>query len=50
MGSVEFAGQESDGPGAQLRLTDPGVDGVASGRPLVLTVHSGMGDVEVRRG
>lgn len=50
MGSVAFAGEESDGPGALLTLTDPGADGVAAGRPIVLTVRSGAGDVEVRRG
>jgi hypothetical protein len=50
LGNVVFDGQENDGPGAQLRVDDLGADGVASGRPIVLTVHSGVGDVAVDRG
>ena len=50
LGSVEFDDQEMDGPGARLDVNDLGADGVASGRPLVLDVHAGVGSVEVHRG
>ena len=50
LGSVEFDDQEADGPGARLSVDDLGADGVASGRPLVLDVHAGVGSVEVHRG
>jgi hypothetical protein len=50
LGSVEFDDQESDGPGAKLSVNDLGADGVASGRPIVLDVHAGVGSVEVHRG
>jgi len=49
MGSIEFDDQTSDGPGATLTVDDLGADGRASGRPLVLDVHAGMGSVEVHR-
>ena len=47
---MEFDDQEMDGPGARLSVNDLGADGVASGRPLVLDVHAGVGSVEVHRG
>jgi phage shock protein PspC (stress-responsive transcriptional regulator) len=50
LGSVEFDDEEADGPGARLSVDDLGADGVASGRPLVLDVHAGVGSVEVHRG
>jgi phage shock protein PspC (stress-responsive transcriptional regulator) len=50
VGSVAFAGQESDGPDARLQVNDLGADGVASGRPIVLDVQAGVGSVEVHRG
>ncbi|MDN5748192.1 MAG: PspC domain-containing protein [Pseudonocardia sp.] len=49
-GRVAFADRESEGPGAALRVTDLGDDGVRSGRPLEITIEAGAGDVEVRRG
>lgn len=50
IGRVAFAGRESEGPGAELRVTDLGDDGVRSGRPLQISVEAGAGNVEVRRG
>ena len=50
MGDVTFDDQGNDGPGARLHVDDLGADGVASGRPIVLTVQSGVGDVAVHRG
>jgi phage shock protein PspC (stress-responsive transcriptional regulator) len=50
LGDVTFDGQESDGPGAELHVDDLGVDRAPSGRPLVLTVQAGVGDVAVHRG
>ena len=49
MGSIAFDDRTSDGPGATLTVDDLGADGRASGRPLVLDVHAGMGSVEVNR-
>ena len=48
--TVTFDDQGNDGPGARLNIDDLGADGVASGRPIVLTVQSGVGDVAVHRG
>jgi hypothetical protein len=50
LGDVTFDDQGNDGPGARLNIDDLGADGVASGRPIVLTVQSGVGDVAVHRG
>jgi phage shock protein PspC (stress-responsive transcriptional regulator) len=50
VGSVTFDDQEVDGPGAELHVDDLGADRVAAGRPLVLDVQAGAGDVEVHRG
>ncbi|WP_433289746.1 PspC domain-containing protein [Pseudonocardia sp. CA-142604] len=51
VGSVEFGTREESGPGAHLAVAnDLGADGVASGRPLILSIESGAGSVEVHRG
>ena len=50
VGSVEFDDQENSGPDARLTVNDLGADGVASGRPIVLDAHAGVGSLEVRRG
>lgn len=51
LGDVEFDGRTTDGrPGAHVTRTDLGSDHEASGRLIVLDVHSGAGDVTVRRG
>jgi phage shock protein PspC (stress-responsive transcriptional regulator) len=49
VGSVVFAGEETDGPDARLRVDDLGEDRIASGRPIVLDVRAGAGSVEVHR-
>jgi phage shock protein PspC (stress-responsive transcriptional regulator) len=49
-GDITVDGREHDGPGVELRVDDLGRDGVAGGRPLVVEVHAGLGDVEVSRG
>jgi phage shock protein PspC (stress-responsive transcriptional regulator) len=50
-GSVTFGDEERSGPNARLdAVRDLGEDGVASGRPLEITVRAGVGDVEVSRG
>ena len=51
VGSIEFDSREESGPGAHLAVAnDLGADGIASGRPLVLTIEAGAGSVEVHRG
>lgn len=50
VGEVRAAGQQRDGIDGTLAVSDPGADGIAGGRPLEVTVHSGAGDVEVLRG
>lgn len=52
LGHVGYAtGQESTGPDARVAIVDDlGADGVASGRPLEITVTANVGNVEVRRG
>jgi phage shock protein PspC (stress-responsive transcriptional regulator) len=51
VGSVEFDGRSESGPGAHVAVTnDLGADGVPTGRPLVLTIETGAGSVEVHRG
>jgi predicted membrane protein len=51
VGSIEFDSREESGPGAHLAVAnDLGADGVASGRPLVLSIEAGAGSVEVHRG
>ncbi|WP_214367214.1 PspC domain-containing protein [Pseudonocardia sp. H11422] len=50
LGSVEYGAQQRGGPGATLDIVDDlGADGVRSGRPIVLEVGAGMGDVQVHR-
>ena len=50
LGSVEFDDRRWTARAARLDVNDLGADGVASGRPLVLDVHAGVGSVEVHRG
>ncbi len=50
VGAVAFDDREDGGPDARLSVVDLGADGIASGRPLVLDVHTGLGSVEVERG
>ncbi|TQM15348.1 PspC domain-containing protein [Pseudonocardia kunmingensis] len=51
VGDISFGEQRDDGPGAELNVVDDlGTDGVRSGRPLLLDIEAGAGDVEVRRG
>jgi phage shock protein PspC (stress-responsive transcriptional regulator)/predicted membrane protein len=51
VGNIEFDTREESGPGAHLAVAnDLGADGVASGRPLVLSIEAGAGSVEVHRG
>lgn len=50
MGTVTFDGQQHDGFDADLHVDDLGADRVVGGRPIVLTVQAGAGDVEVRHG
>ncbi len=52
VGQMSYEGQDEDsGFGEEVRVVDDlGEDGVRSGRPLVLDISSGAGDVEVRRG
>ncbi|MBO0878000.1 MAG: hypothetical protein J2P19_31885, partial [Pseudonocardia sp.] len=51
-GDVNCLGQhgESDGPTQETTVSDPGADGVRSGRPLELELLVRTGDVGVRRG
>jgi phage shock protein PspC (stress-responsive transcriptional regulator) len=50
LGDVMLGGQKVSGPGAKVDVEDLGADNVRSGRELVLTLSTGAGDVEVRRG
>jgi hypothetical protein len=49
VGNVECLGRESSGHGPREDVTDVGADG-PGGPKLVLDVHTGLGNVEVRRG
>lgn len=50
-GDVRFGEREDDGPDAHVQVIDDlGIDGVRSGRPLVIDIDAGVADVEVRRG
>jgi len=50
-GDVRFGDRKDDGPDAHVQVVDDlGVDGVRSGRPLVIDIDAGLADVEVRRG
>ncbi|MHA6624582.1 PspC domain-containing protein [Pseudonocardia sichuanensis] len=51
VGDLSFGQLRDEGPDAHLQVIDDlGSDGVRSGRPLVLEIEAGAGDVEVRRG
>ena len=51
LGDVRFDDRVKSGPGARLQVVDDlGTDGLRSGRPLVLDIEAGAGDVEVLRG
>ncbi len=50
LGDMDCLGRQLDGPGLETTVTDLGRDGVSSGRPLMLDVSAGLGDVEVHRG
>lgn len=50
LGDVSLGTQKVPGPGAKLDVEDLGADHVRSGQELVLTLSTGAGDVEVRRG
>jgi predicted membrane protein len=51
IGDVTFDGRADSGSGARVDVVnDLGADGVPSGRPLILDVELGAGDVEVHRG
>lgn len=51
LGHVQFGDRESDGNNPRVDVVDDlGADGVRSGRPIVLDLHAGLGNVEVHRG
>lgn len=51
IGDVSFGDERMSGPGARIDVVDDlGADGVRSGRPLVLDIEAGAGDLEVTRG
>ncbi|HYH30723.1 MAG TPA: PspC domain-containing protein [Pseudonocardia sp.] len=51
VGDLSYGDRQESGPGARLQVVDDlGSDGVRSGRPLVIDIEAGAGDVEVRRG
>lgn len=50
-GHIGFGERNSGGPDSRLDVVDDlGADGVRSGRPIVLDVSAGVGNVEVHRG
>lgn len=50
-GHVGFGERNSGGPDSRLDIVDDlGADGLRSGRPIVLDVTAGLGNVEVHRG
>ena len=50
-GHIAFDGRSAGGPGATLDVVDDlGADGVRSGRPIILDLSAGLGNVEVHRG
>jgi hypothetical protein len=49
-GELNVGDRREDGFDLRVRSTDLGSDGVASGRPLVLDVDLGIGNLEVSRG
>ena len=51
LGHIAFEDWESGGPSSRLDVVDDlGTDGVRSGRPIMLDIKAGMGNVEVERG
>ena len=50
MGDLSFGERDQSGGGVEMRETDLGEDGVASGRPIILDIDAGAGNVEVHRG
>ncbi|MGE3662533.1 MAG: PspC domain-containing protein [Pseudonocardia sp.] len=51
IGHIAFDGRSAGGPGATLDVVDDlGADGVRSGRPIILDLSAGLGNVEVHRG
>ncbi|AEA27477.1 PspC domain-containing protein [Pseudonocardia benzenivorans] len=51
VGHVQFGNRESGGSSARIDVVDDlGADGIRSGRPIVLDLHAGLGNVEVHRG
>jgi predicted membrane protein len=51
IGHIAFDGRSAGGPGARLDVVDDlGADGLRSGRPIVLDLSAGLGNVEVHRG
>jgi len=50
VGEAHCLGQIEGGPDSEIFVSDPGRDGRAGGRPLVLDIDAGLGRVEVRRG
>jgi phage shock protein PspC (stress-responsive transcriptional regulator) len=51
VGDLSYDDRVESGPGARLQVVDDlGSDGVRNGRPLVIEIEAGAGDVEVRRG
>lgn len=49
-GDVSLGSQKMSGPGARIDVEDLGADNARSGQELVLTLSTGAGNVEVRRG
>jgi predicted membrane protein len=51
LGHIQFEDREAGGPSSRLDVVDDlGTDGARSGRPIVLDIKAGMGNVEVERG
>ena len=50
VGHLSFGDRSEGGPGVQMQIpNDLGADGIQTGRPLVLSVENGLGNVEVHR-
>lgn len=51
LGHVQFGDRVSEGSDAKIDVIDDlGADGIRSGKPIVLYLHAGLGNVEVHRG
>lgn len=51
LGHVQFGDRVSEGTDAKIDVIDDlGADGIRSGKPIVLYLHAGLGNVEVHRG